>query len=91
MELGPHFIKQSQDAPYKIERNIHAWTKEYNVLFVDQPVGTDKNMQIKFNEKIAGKFKSGLSLHYLNEYLGNDILKNYINLFYIFERVGLIE
>jgi carboxypeptidase C (cathepsin A) len=27
MELGPHFIKQSEDAPWKIERNIHAWTK----------------------------------------------------------------
>ena len=37
----------------------------YNYLLmarrnIDQPVGTDKNTQIKFNEKIAGKFKSGL-------------------------------
>lgn len=58
----------------------------YNYLLmarknIDQPVGTDKNTQIKFNEKIAGKFKSGLSLHYLNNYLGNDILENSIKQF----------
>ena len=43
----------------------------YNYLLmarrnIDQAVGTDKNTQIKFNEKIAGKLKSGLLLHYLN-------------------------
>ena len=58
----------------------------YNYLLmarknIDQPVGTDKNTQIKFNEKIAGKFKSGLSLHYLNNYLGNNILENSIKQF----------
>ncbi|WP_091307091.1 gluzincin family metallopeptidase [Flavobacterium terrigena] len=58
----------------------------YNYLLmgrknIDQPVGTDKNTQIKFNEKIAGKFKSGLSLHYLDDYLGNDILENSIKQF----------
>ena len=58
----------------------------YNYLLmarknIDQPVGTDKNTQIKFNEKIAGKFKSGLSLHYLNNYLGNDILEKSIKQF----------
>jgi hypothetical protein len=58
----------------------------YNYLLmarknIDQPVGTDKNTQIKFNDKIAGKFKSGLSLHYLNNYLGNDILENTIKQF----------
>jgi hypothetical protein len=58
----------------------------YNYLLmarknIDQPSGTDKNTQIKFNEKIAGKFKSGLSLHYLNEYLGNNILENSIKQF----------
>ncbi len=61
----------------------------YNYLLmarknIDQPVGTDKNTQIKFNERIAGKFKSGLSLHYLNKYLGNEIvehaMRDFINL-----------
>ncbi|WP_329806371.1 gluzincin family metallopeptidase [Flavobacterium facile] len=58
----------------------------YNYLLmarknIDQSVGSEKNTQIKFNEKIAGKFKSGLSLHYLNNYLGNDILENSIKQF----------
>lgn len=26
--------------PYEIVKNMYAWTKEYNILFVDQPVGT---------------------------------------------------
>ena len=55
----------------------------YNYLLmarknIDQAVGTDKNTQIKFNEKIAGKFKSGLSLHYLNAYLGENYVENSI-------------
>lgn len=55
----------------------------YNYLLmarknIDQPVGTDKNTQIKFNERIAGKFKSGLSLHYLNAYLGDNYVENSI-------------
>lgn len=58
----------------------------YNYLLmgrknIDQAVGTDKNTQIKFNEKIAGKFKSGLSLFYLNDYLANDILEKSIQQF----------
>lgn len=55
----------------------------YNYLLmarknIDQAVGTDKNTQIKFNERIAGKFKSGLSLHYLNAYLGVNYVENSI-------------
>jgi len=58
----------------------------YNYLLMarknlDQPVGDPKNTQIKFNEKIAGKFKSGLSLNYLNEFLGNEYLENSIKQF----------
>ena len=40
MELGPLWIKESSDKPFDIVRNQYAWTNEYNVLFVDQPVGT---------------------------------------------------
>ena len=56
----------------------------YNYLLMarknlDQPVGEAKNTQIKFNEKIAGKFKSGLSLDYLADaYLGDNALENSI-------------
>lgn len=40
MELGPHFVKPTQMAPYEIVKNNYTWIKQYNVIFVDQPVGT---------------------------------------------------
>lgn len=40
MELGPHFVKPATMAPYEIVKNNYTWIKEYNVIFVDQPVGT---------------------------------------------------
>lgn len=40
MELGPHFVRPTTMAPYEIVKNNYTWIKEYNVLFVDQPVGT---------------------------------------------------
>ena len=40
MELGPSFVKPANLAPWEIVSNKHTWVKEYNVLFVDQPVGT---------------------------------------------------
>lgn len=27
-------------SPYEIVKNNHTWAKDYNVIFVDQPVGT---------------------------------------------------
>lgn len=41
---------------------------------LDQPIGDDKNSMIKFNEQIAGKYRAGLSLRYLDAYLENDIV-----------------
>lgn len=40
MELGPYFVKPAHMSPYEIVKNNYTWVKEYNVLFVDQPVGT---------------------------------------------------
>lgn len=40
MELGPHFVKPASMAPYEIVKNNYTWIKDYNVIFVDQPVGT---------------------------------------------------
>jgi len=39
-ELGPFHIKTSKSQAFDIERNKFAWTNNYNILFVDQPVGT---------------------------------------------------
>lgn len=40
MELGPHFVRPAQMAPYEVVKNNYTWIKQYNVIFVDQPVGT---------------------------------------------------
>jgi len=40
MELGPYFVRPVNMAPYEIVKNNHTWIKDYNVIFVDQPVGT---------------------------------------------------
>ena len=40
MELGPHFVRPTNMAPYEIVKNNYTWIKSFNVLFVDQPVGT---------------------------------------------------
>ncbi|CAM3548662.1 aminopeptidase N [Flavobacterium gelidilacus] len=45
---------------------------------LDQPIGSDKNSLIKFNEQIAGKYRAGLSLRYLDSYLENNIVQKSI-------------
>ena len=42
MELGPFWVIRSgsQNTSYDIIRNNYTWVKEYNVIFIDQPVGT---------------------------------------------------
>ncbi|WP_296145558.1 aminopeptidase [uncultured Flavobacterium sp.] len=49
---------------------------------LDQPLGDPKNTLIKFNEQIASKYRAGLSLKYLDNYLENDVVKKSINEFY---------
>lgn len=49
---------------------------------LDQPLGSPKNTLIKFNEQIAGKYHAGLSLRYLDDYLGENSVTNSIRQFY---------
>ena len=49
---------------------------------LDQPLGDSKNTLIKFNEKIASKYRAGLSLKYLDSYLENNIVQKSIKYFY---------
>lgn len=49
---------------------------------LDQPLGDSKNTLIKFNEKIASKYRAGLSLKYLDSYLENSIVAKSIQSFY---------
>ena len=45
---------------------------------LDQPLGDPKNTLIKFNEKIASKYRAGLSFRYLSDYIGEENLKKSI-------------
>lgn len=49
---------------------------------LDQPLGNRKDSLIKFNEKIASKYRAGLSLKYLDSYLGENIVQNSIQTFF---------
>lgn len=68
MELGPHFIKPAHMAPYEIVKNNYTWVRDYNVLFVDQPVGTGlsyadpafPNVYCKSMEDVATDFWAAL-------------------------------
>ena len=48
---------------------------------LDQPLNSPKNTLIKFNEQIASKYRAGLSLRYLDNYLENDVVPNSIKEF----------
>ncbi|WP_072945689.1 aminopeptidase [Flavobacterium granuli] len=49
---------------------------------LDQSLASPKNTLIKFNEQIAGKYHAGLSLRYLDDYLGENSVTNSIRQFY---------
>jgi hypothetical protein len=58
---------------------------------LDQPIGAPKNELIKFNEQIAGKYRSGLSFRYLDSYLGDEKVSASIKEFYELNKVRLTE
>ncbi|SDJ79410.1 gluzincin family metallopeptidase [Flavobacterium noncentrifugens] len=49
---------------------------------LDQPLGDSKETLIRFNEKIASKYRAGLSLKYLDNYLEKDIVPKTVKEFY---------
>ncbi|WP_456314426.1 hypothetical protein [Pseudomonas shirazensis] len=49
---------------------------------LDQPLGDPKNTLIKFNEQIASKYRAGLSLSYLDDYLDHNIVPESVQEFY---------
>jgi len=51
-------------------------------LNIDQPIGMTKDSLIKYNAEIASGYKGGVGLHYLDEYLGNDIVAKSIKKYY---------
>ncbi len=49
---------------------------------LDQPLGDSKTTLIKFNEQIASKYRAGLSILFLDDYLQNDVVTTSIRQFY---------
>ena len=49
---------------------------------LDQPLGSPKTSLIKFNEQIASKYRAGLSIRFLDDYLQKNTVANSIAAFY---------
>ncbi len=49
---------------------------------LDQPLSSAKDSLIRFNEKIASKYRAGLSLNYLDHYLENNAVEKTLQDFY---------
>lgn len=46
---------------------------------LDQPLNTPKDRLVKFNEQIASKYRAGLSLRYLDNYVENNVVEKSIH------------
>ena len=88
-EYFPELKMTGNVANLKILKSYHFinldFNQQYNYLYMlmarknlDQALNEPKNRLIKFNEQIASKYRAGLSLKYLDSYLGNDIVHNTI-------------
>jgi hypothetical protein len=82
-EYYPNAKMMGNIAKYKILKSFNLVNLDFNEQYsyfymlmarknLDQPIGDSKESFIKFNEKIAGKYRAGLSLRYLDNYLSDD-------------------
>ncbi|OIQ22458.1 MAG: aminopeptidase [Flavobacterium sp. MedPE-SWcel] len=79
---------------WRLLKNHHifdlSFNDKYNYLYLlmarknlDQPIGASKDELIKFNEQIAGKYRAGLSIKYLDSYLNDNTVSQSIKEFYL--------
>jgi hypothetical protein len=54
---------------------------------LDQPLGDPKNTLIKFNEQIASKYRAGLGLSYLDNYLNHNVVPQSVQEFYKLNKI----
>jgi hypothetical protein len=70
-------------------RSFHAsdlyFNEQYNLFFTqmartnrDQSLSTSRDSLLKFNSNIAGKYKAGIGLEYLDDFVNSDIVENTI-------------
>ena len=85
-EFYPNAKMMGSIARFKILKSFHLINLDFNEQYsyfymlmarsnLDQVIGNSKDSFIKFNEKIAGKYRAGLSFKYLDAYLQNNILQ----------------
>lgn len=71
-------------------RSFHAadlaYNDQFNLFFMqmartnrDQPLTTSKDSLLKFNANIAGKYKAGLGLRYLDSFIDSDVIETTIS------------
>jgi hypothetical protein len=58
---------------------------------LDQPLSSSKDELIKFNEKIASKYRAGLSFKYLSEYLGKQTFEKSLKEFIKYSTTNQVE
>ncbi len=91
-EFYPDAKMMGNIASYKLFRGYNLVSLDFNGQYsyfymlmarknLDQPLGDPKNTLIKFNEKIASKYRAGLSFRYLSEYIGKENLHKSITEF----------
>jgi hypothetical protein len=89
-------------ANYKLVKGYNMVSSDFNEQYsyfymlmarknLDQSLGNPKNILIKFNEKIASKYRAGLSFKYLSEYIGEENLKKSIAEFISFSNTHLSD
>lgn len=73
-------------------RSFHAaylkFNEQYGLVYMhmartnlDQPLNMQKDSLLKFNENLANKYKAGIGLKYLDDYINSDILERTIKVF----------
>ncbi|WP_317126129.1 gluzincin family metallopeptidase [Flavobacterium nackdongense] len=91
-EYYPDCKMTGRISDFKLFKGFHLLNLEFNEQYsyfyllmarknLDQPLGNSKNTLIKFNEQIASKYRAGLSLIYLDNYLGNNSVSTSIRQF----------
>ena len=92
-EFHPESKMMGNVAKLKILRSYNLVSLDFNGQYsyfymlmarknLDQPLSSPKNSLIKFNEKIASKYRAGLSLKYLDSYLEKNSVHKSIQQFY---------
>jgi len=91
-EFYPDAKMTGRVSTFKLFKGFHLLNLNFNEQYsyfyllmarknLDQPLANAKNTLIKFNEQIASKYRAGLSLTYLDDYLGNQFMSKSIKQF----------